>query len=112
MNQVDQLYPGFGDMFPEGRVPRPDELWGFKRNTVSGAVLNEDKPLKGMPLLGPEHAPDTEFNTNTQAARGTSPHIISPMEEIGVEVELESSVGSDGEPSQSSSSSSSKSEVA
>ena len=106
MNQVDQLYPGFGEMFPEGRVPRPDELWGFKRNTVSGSVLNEDKPLKGMPLLGPDHAPDTEFNT--QNARG-SPLVISPMEEAGVEVELESSVGatavdaSEAPPSSSSS---------
>merc|ERR1719198_1375313 len=69
MNQIDQLYPGFGEMFPEGRVPRADELWGFKRNTKSGPVLNEDMPLKGMPLLGPEHAPDTEFNT--QNVRGS-----------------------------------------
>ena len=111
MNQVDQLYPGFGEMFPEGRVPRPDELWGFKRNTVSGAVLNEDKPLKGMPLLGPEHAPGTEFNA--QNVRGSSPLVISPMEEVGVEVELESSVGANAaDASEASPSSSSSKSVA
>lgn len=79
MNQIDQLYPGFGEMFPEGRVPRPDELWGFKRNTVSGSVLNEDKPLKGMPLLGPQYG---EGGGDAQAS------VLGH----GVEVELRSSV--------------------
>ena len=61
-------------------MPRADELWGFKRNTVSGPVLNEDMPLKGMPLLGPQHG-DGGAGAGVGAVLGH-----------GVEVELQSSV--------------------
>ena len=86
LNQIDQLYPGFDEMFPEGRVPKQDELWGFNRNTVTGSVLMEDKPLKGMPLLGPEH----DFEGNKKDGEAASSISITPTEDIGMELELES----------------------
>ena len=82
ITQVDQLYPGFEVMFPEGRIPRKDEIWGFKRKTVSGSVLNEDKPLNGMPLLGPQLV-----ESNDDADK-----IKVNFEGEGIELELESSI--------------------